>query len=227
MELAPPADLPRGATVLHLAGVTRGTDEALSQNVTTVPTLLKACTGIAARRLLFVSTAAVYAPGPLPSAEADPPAPVSPYGASKARAEVLLRLQDSVATTILRLGNVAGADALLGPRPAGEQVVLDPVPGRDGGPVRSWIGPRTLAQTLAMLCLRDLPPVLNIAQAPPLPMADLLWAAGVPWRYGPPNLSVVPVAAMDVSHLQSIVDQPPADPATLAAQAAWARGVLA
>jgi nucleoside-diphosphate-sugar epimerase len=227
VSIRPAPALPYGAIVLHLAGVTRGTADQLGQNAAAVPHLLDTCRRIAARKLIFISTAAVYAPGPTPSGEDDRIAPANAYGHSKAQAEALLQAQSDVPVTVLRLGNVAGADALLGPRPPGAGIVLDPVPGHAGGPVRSWIGARTLAQALADLSLRDLPPILNIASAPPLGMAPLLDASGLDWSYGPPNPLVVPMAALDVSLLQSILPLPPADGKLLAAEAAWARGVLA
>lgn len=226
MTAPPPAGLPRGAVVLHLAGATpHGRDPDLRRNPDLVPPLLRMCRDTGARRLLFLSSAAVYPPGAL-WPETAPPDPPGAYGRSKAEAEALAAAQTHTPVTILRVGNIAGADALLGPRPAGE-IVLDPVPGRPGGPLRSWIGARVLAQALAALCRRDgLPPVLNLAQAPPLPMAALLEAAGLPWRYGATPAAVL-VATQDVSLLQSILPLPPADPARLAAEAAWARGVLA
>lgn len=221
----PPTGLPQGALVLHLAGATRGAERDVQANVDLVPPLLRMCRRIGARRLVFLSSAAVYSPGAL-LAETAAPDPPNAYGGSKAQAEALVRAQSHTPVTILRPGNIAGADALLGPRTAGE-IVLDPVPGRPGGPLRSWIGARVLAQALAALCRRDdLPPVLNLAQDPPLPMADLLEAAGLPWRYGE-TPAAVPVATQDLDLLRSLLPLPPADPARLAAEAAWARGVLA
>ena len=220
-----PEGLPSGAVVLHLAGVTPPCcDPAMRHNAALVPPLLRMCHETGARRLLFMSSAAVYPPGG-PWAEAAVLSPPGAYGRSKAQAEALVRAQSHIPVTILRPGNIAGADALLGPRGPGE-ILLDRVPGQKGGPLRSWIGARLLARTLAALCLRDLPPVLNLAQGPPLPMADLLRAAGLPWRLGPAP-AAIPVATLDVTLLQTILPLPPADPARLAAEAAWARGVLA
>ncbi len=220
----PPKGLPRGAVVLHLAGATRGTEAELEANVDLVAPLLDLCRQVAARRLLYLSSAAVYPAGAL-LPESTVPAPPNAYGRSKARAEALLPARGETPVTILRPGNVAGADALLGPRMSSE-IILDPVPGQPGGPLRSWIGPRALAQVLAVLCRRDLPPVLNLAQSPPLPMADLLDASGLPWRYGT-RPAAVPVATQDGALLQGLVPLPPATPEQLAAEAAWARGVLA
>lgn len=228
----PVPDLPRGGVVLHLAGVLSGPEDALRRNAAMVAPLVAACRASGARRLLAVSSAAVYGAG-LPGAdEDDAPAPVSAYGRAKAEMESLALaapgLAPNLAATVLRIGNVAGADALLGPRPAGQEIVLDAVQGRDDGPLRSWIGPRSLARVLAALCrLPALPPVLNIACDPPLAMADLLGASGLPWRQGPLNPATIPVATLSTRRLAALVDLPPADATTLAAEAAWARGVLA
>ncbi len=220
-----PKGLPRGAVVLHLAGATpHGRHRAMLRNVALVPPLLRMCRETGARRLLFMSSAAVYPPGG-PWDEAAALAPSNPYGRSKAEAEALIRAQSHTPVTILRPGNIAGADALLGPR-APEEILLDPVPGQLGGPLRSWIGARMLAHALAALCQRDLPPVLNLVQSPPLRMGELLQASGLPWRYGA-TPAAVPVATQDTALLQTILPLPRASPARLAAEAAWARGVLA
>jgi len=64
------------------------------------------------RRFVFASSAAVYGPEPmLPSDEADPVNPASPYAAQKAGAELLLRAYRSVwglETVALRFFNVFG-----------------------------------------------------------------------------------------------------------------------
>ncbi len=224
----PVPDLPRGGVVLHLAGVLAGPEDALRRNAAMVAPLVAACRASGARRLLAVSSAAVYGAGRPEADEDDAPAPVSAYGRAKAEMESLVLSAPSLAATVLRIGNVAGADALLGPRPAGQEIVLDAVQGRNGGPLRSWIGARSLARVLAALCrLPALPPVLNIACDPPMPMADLLNASGLPWRQGPVNPATIPVATLSTRRLAALVDLPPADSATLSAEAAWARGVLA
>ena len=219
-----PDGLPQGATVLHLAGVTRGNPANLQVNVDLVAPLLHMCRKIGARRLIFMSSAAVYRPGAL-ARESDPLAPPGPYGMSKAQAESLIRAQADVPFTILRPGNIAGADALLGPRGVGE-ITLDPVPGQPRGPLRSWIGARLLTDILGALCVRmELPPILNLAQPGPLPMADLLDAGGLPWQFGP-TPAPVPVATQDTAQLQLLLPVPPANAANLAKEAAWAREVL-
>jgi hypothetical protein len=89
-----------------------------------------------------------------------------------------------------------------GARP-GATVVLDPVP---GGPMRSWIGPVTLAHALAALCrMAVLPPVLNLAQPGPLRMAALLESAGIDWRYGLPNPATARRATLDTGRASALL----------------------
>jgi nucleoside-diphosphate-sugar epimerase len=224
MLSGPLPDWPPGAIVLHLAGAVRGDEQSLAANAALVAPLVQACRRNRVRGLFFASTAAVYAPGPAAAREDTPPAPASPYGRAKLAAEAALAAADpGCPVTVLRLANVVGADALLGPRPAGQPITLDPVPGQGGGPLRSWIGPMTLAQVLAdlaraMAAGRPLPPVLNLAAAPPLPMADLLDASGLDWAYGPPNPNVVPGATLDSTRLQALVPLPSATAAGLIAE---------
>ncbi|VDC23531.1 NAD-dependent epimerase/dehydratase family protein [Pseudogemmobacter humi] len=215
----PAPSWPPGAVLLHLAGSTGRTDPAL--NTALVPPLLAACRANAVRHLLFASTAAVYAPGARPARETDPAAPANAYGRAKAEAESLLA-EAAPGLTVLRIGNVAGADALLGPRPDEGAIRLDPVPGSETGPLRSWIGPVSLARCLAALILRadDLPAVLNVAAAPPLGMADLLRASDRAWSWGPVNPAVVPAAVLDTTRLNAIAPPPPASPGGIMAELA-------
>ena len=81
--------------------------------------------------------------------ETMPADPVSEYGRAKRDAEQALAkglAGSGVGLTCLRIGNIAGADALLGGQAASgaAQVVLDPVAGQPMGPERSYIGPLTL-----------------------------------------------------------------------------------
>lgn len=211
-------DWPRDAVVLHLAGVIGGSKAQLGCNAAMIAPLLRACQSNGAAAVLFASTAAVYPPGPQPLRESDAPAPPNGYGAAKLAAEQALAAAD-LPVTRLRIGNVAGADALLSPRASG-QVTLDPVPGRAGGPLRSWIGPLSLAGALACLCRQAvaLPPVLHLVQSPALAMADLLQASGRDWRYGPENPQVVPSVVLDDSLLRVFCPLPPASPAALIAE---------
>ncbi|HEY5411564.1 MAG TPA: UDP-glucose 4-epimerase GalE [Caulobacteraceae bacterium] len=77
--------------------------------------LIEACVEVGVGPFVFSSTAAVYgAPEHAPVAEADPTAPISPYGASKLMTERMLfdtaRAHPSFRPVALRYFNVAGAD---------------------------------------------------------------------------------------------------------------------
>lgn len=251
--LADPApEWPAGAVVVHLAGVTGGGEAALARNSAMVVPLLAACRHNRAAAILFASSAAVYAPSAGGAAEHDPPAPPGAYGRAKLAAERALVAGLPAGGMVLvrmRIGNVVGADALVGGAGTGGPVTLDPVPGRAGGPVRSWIGPATLARVLerlAELAAAEaeaetvaaaeavasaarrgpgaLPGIVNVASDPPLAMADLLDAAGIPWVPGPPNPSVIPAATLSLARLRGLCDLPPASAASLVAELALARG---
>ena len=210
----PPPVLPEGMIVLHLAGRTRGTPDDLAQNAAVTAAV---CGAVRGGHVFVMSTAAVYAPGPDAIDEGVLPAPVSAYGVSKLAAErvateVLARR--GAGLTILRLANLAGADALLG---GVGPVVLDPVAGQAGGPVRSYIGPRVLAQVLAALMQRPVAGVINVAQQPPVAMADLLEARGQVWRFGTLRAGVVARVVLDTERLAGLTDVPLTSAAALVA----------
>lgn len=108
----------RPEVVMHLAAqvdVRRSiVDPALDAqiNVAGTVSVLEAAREIGARRVLMASTAAVYGdPQEIPTPEAAPIAPLSPYGTSKAAAEWYLaqyqRLH-GISTLALRMANVYG-----------------------------------------------------------------------------------------------------------------------
>ena len=212
----PPVALPEGLIILHLAGRTVGNAQELDENRRTAAALCQAAT---AAHVFLMSSAAVYAPGPAPLTEADEPAPSIPYGRAKLAAE---RAAAGLGVTILRLANLAGADALLGNVRPGCPVVLDPIAGQAGGPERSYIGPRVLTTVLLALVARvaagqTLPPVLNLAQPGVIAMADLLEARGQPWSFGPPRVGAVARVVLATGLLQSLISLPEATPAGLVA----------
>lgn len=219
----PPPHLPRGAVILNLAGSTSRDPARLAEHAP-IAARLAALAGAVSAALLHASSAAVYGPGTAPHDEDDPPAPPSDYGRAKRQAELALR----GAATCLRIGNIAGADAILGSGPG--HLTLDPVPGTDAGPVRSYIGPLVLAQVLARVAElaakgAALPPVLNIAQAPPVGMADLLRAAGRDWSFGPETPRVLPRVELATDRLQALLPGlRPATPGGLVAELALLNG---
>ncbi len=216
-----------GAVFLHLAGKTSGTEAALAENRQSAEAVARAAARCKAAHVFLVSTAAVYRPSPDPIDETVLPDPVSPYGRAKRAAE--LAMQGPFGLTVLRLGNLAGADVLL-ERARQGRVTLDPIAGQPGGPERSYIGPRVLAAALEGLILRvdagqTLPPVVNLAQHPPVAMADLLQAAGADWGFGAPRAEAVPRVALDVSLLSALVPLPPASAEGLMADLSSLDGV--
>ncbi len=232
--LEDPATLARAAegvdTILCLAGVTPGHGGDLDDNARLAEASIRAAqasTRVSDRktRVLLASSAAVYGnqPGTLP--EEAPLHPATPYGAAKAEMEAqALRLgaEAGVAVTALRIGNIAGLDAILGGWRPGFQ--LDRF--ADGTtPRRSYIGVQMLAQVLAALVQRpDLPNVLNLAQPGPVAMGDLLRAAGLEFSLRPAPDSAIPEVALEVTRLAGLlppdVPLPAADPAQLVAE--WA-----
>lgn len=225
IEAGPVPRWPEGAIILHLAAAVRAPADQMGRNLVIARNLAKAAAKNRARLILAASTAAVYAPTSDPATEETPPAPLSAYGQSKVEAETVLRAEcqtSGIPVSVLRIANLVGADALIGARRATDPpVLLDPVPGQPRGPLRSWIGPVSLARAIEALCrigAGERPPVLNLTQGPPLAMADLLDAAGLSWSFGPPNPRVVPAAVMDGTRLAALCPLPPATAGGLIAE---------
>lgn len=204
-----------GGIVLHLAGG-RADPEA---EVPLALAVLQAAQAQGARHVFLASSAAVY-PAGTDLDEDTAPAPASSYGAGKrAMEEAALDWQarHGGGLTILRIGNVAGADALLGADLGAGQsapLTLDPVEGSTLGPVRSYIGPAMLAAVLARLAAlaaarTALPRLLNVAAPRPVAMGALLDAAGIAWTFGRPNPAVRPQVVLNTNRLQALVRLPP------------------
>ncbi|GHG97810.1 epimerase [Pseudodonghicola xiamenensis] len=217
------------AAVLGLAGVTptrRRSGDDMADNIGL---------GLAAVRLgaalgapvLLASSAAVYGVGHrmVHGAQAGlltetlPPHPVTDYG--RAKAEMEARAADlgaalGVAVCALRIGNIAGADAILGGWRPG--FTLDRF--ADGHtPRRSYIGPVTLARVLERLCLiPDLPGLLNIAAPGVVEMGALLDAAGLAWVPRPAPDGAIAQVALDVTGLCDLLPLVPATAASLVAE---------
>lgn len=213
----PVPDLPKAAVLLDLSGAVRG-DFSLN------PRLARRTADVTRQlggRLLYVSTASVYPGGPEDMAEDRSPAPASDYGRSKVAAEAEVFATDPTAR-VLRLGNIAGADALLSQRNLVPSVVLDPVSAGPRGPIRSYIGPHMLARVLAEICTlaasdSDLPAILNVAQPGEVAMADLLGAAGMDWVFGPFRAGVIERAVLSTLVLERLVPVAPATAASVVA----------
>ena len=215
-------DLPDGAVLLHLAAALPGRQSDLSANAAMIAPVLAACQRHQIAHLFFASTAAVYDGAPEAAAEDMAPAPQSAYGRAKFAAETVLRRDaGSQPYTILRIGNVLGADALLGDRGAAAgPIALDHIDGATTGPLRSRIAPLALARNfgrlIKMVGHAPLPEVLNLAQDPPIGMAELLLAAGREWQWSG-RAAALPRATLNLRRLHGLLAQDPVTAADLIA----------
>ena len=201
--------------VLGLAGIVPGKgDLGLNTDLACAAVRLGAALG--ARQVFVTSSAAVYGGGAGTFAETAPLAPQSPYGQAKAAMEdaaLALGARLSVPVCALRIGNVAGADALLGA--GGQARVLDRF--ADGqGPRRSYIGPAAFARVLAGLVGQGglpavLPAVLNVALDGPVAMADLCAQAGLAVTWRPAPATALACVVQDVRRLSGLVPVAHAD----------------
>lgn len=221
--------------VLCLAGSIPGRSADLQDNSRLACAAVQAAaraaelSGGAAARVLLTSSAAVYGNQPGLLSEDSPLTPANAYGAAKVEMERRARdlgQQLGVPVTALRIGNIAGLDAILGGWQPG--FCLDQF--ADGrSPRRSYIGPQTLARILAALVAAPaLPAALNLAQPGPLEMAALLRAADLPFAWRPAPPAAIAEVELDLRRLQQLLPTaapnapllPPADAPQMLAE--WA-----
>lgn len=214
---APPA-LPAGLSgIVVLAGVTSGDAAALALNTSLAEAALALARSHGITRVLLASSQAVYGAHPGPAQENSLCAPLSAYGAAKLAMEQALAGAPEV--TALRIGNYAGSGALFRAARQGP-VVLDQF--SDGrSPLRSYIGPLSLARVLAALLAAPgpLPPVLNVALPGGVEMAALLEAAALPFTFNPAPATALAEAVMDVTQLEGVLPLPLATASGLVAEA--------
>lgn len=213
-------------TILHLAGATpsRGADlsrqDFVEANCNLTLAVLDAAKARSASRVLIISSASVYGRPRNPERPVSEDCPLSwltDYAYSKICMESEVRKwveanRAGPEVCILRVGNIAGADQLLQNAQmstATSPLLLDKFEsGR--GPLRSYIGPLTLARTLLNLCEHDgpLPDCMNVAESPPLYMEDLLQAIGrkmqVFWKFKPAPVNAVASIELDVGRLAQV-----------------------
>lgn len=207
--------------VFCFAGATHGASAPMTHNIEVAKRTLDAAQG--ARVFLF-SSAAVYGALEGPRPEDGPTAANSDYGAAKLGMEEMAARHPNP-STCLRLGNVAGADAILGGWMQGFR--LDQF--ADGRtPRRSYIGPTKLAQVLARLSeIDDLPPVLNVAAPGTVAMGDLLDAAGLGWSEKPATERTIAKVELNTGLLERMI---PFDTPNCTAEgivADWKNGTVA
>ncbi|MGJ8598174.1 NAD-dependent epimerase/dehydratase family protein [Sulfitobacter sp.] len=178
-----------------LSGIVPKPGADLTLNTALGSACVTAAAGMGIPHVLLASTSAVYGiHSNSPFSEDDPLDPVNDYGRSKREMEAACQTQAAaagVALCCLRIGNVAGADALLGNGAAlapGARLQLETFKDR-GTPVRSYIGPQSLAHViLSLIQKRDrLPVVLNIAAPRPVSMRALAEAADIAYDLCPAN----------------------------------------
>ncbi|WP_106165429.1 NAD-dependent epimerase/dehydratase family protein [Tritonibacter scottomollicae] len=210
--------------ILCLAGSVPGRGGDLQDNIRLAKAAVQA--GAAAGvRVVLVSSAAVYGAGRGPLTEETPLTPANPYGLAKTEMETgacTLATELGVEVAVLRIGNIAGFDAILGGWRPGFR--LDRF--TDGRtPRRSYIGVLTLADVIAaVLAAPALPRVLNIAQPGLIEMGALLQAAGRDFATVPAPQSAIAEVALDLSRLSGFLapwmSLPGADPARMVAEMA-------
>lgn len=182
--------------MIVLLGAVPGGKSELSYNKLLAEICLQSAHSAGIERVLIASSSAIYGGGTgSPFSENDTPKPNNSYGAAKLEMEEACKkwLDTELNLTCLRIGNVAGADALLSSiidKYYTRKLEIDRFP--DGhGPFRSYIGPGTLARVLITLATfkSKLPFLLNIATPEPIAMETLVDACNYPyqWKTAPKN----------------------------------------
>lgn len=193
------------STILCLSGVTparAAQGGVMADNARLAQAAIRAGAKSGAR-VLLASSAAVYGNQPGALDETGPLAPMSEYGRAKVEMEqsgAALAAELGVSVCALRIGNIAGIDAILGGWRPGFR--LDRF--ADGStPHRSYIGPVTLARVLYDLRQRDdLPAALNIAAPGAVEMGALLDAAKLAWTPQPAPETAIARVELDITQLQ-------------------------
>lgn len=212
--LEPPVSTPADL-VISLAGVVPGKGE-LSLNIDLGLAAVKSAIALKAQHVMLASSAAVYGASTKPLSEEDAARPLSAYGMAKLEMEykaLELAASHGLQATMLRIGNVAGADALLSQQ--GISRNLDRF-SSGYGPVRSYIGPQGLSSVLTslMCCAHSgifLPERLNVALRGGVAMADLCKAADLEMTWQPAPETAVETVVLDVARLADLVSVADAD----------------
>lgn len=176
-------------TMFVFAGVTPAPDADLEDNVEIARACLDGALAAEIPKVLLASSSAVYGPG-AGLEETSKTNPVNTYGKSKLEMEEICPFwrNSGVNVTCLRIGNVAGADMLLlnALKASAETPLLLDRFANGQGPIRSYIGPETLAhvlETLARTPNEKLPHALNIGAPNPVTMEALVQAENMPWQF--------------------------------------------
>ncbi|MDU8929431.1 NAD-dependent epimerase/dehydratase family protein [Alisedimentitalea sp. MJ-SS2] len=208
-----PQELPAISAVVALWGVTPGEGRDLAKNSPLARAAIDLATTLGADRVLHCSTAAVYTPASGALKESDAGVAPNPYGAAKLDMENTIvehnrHRPGAPANTVLRIGNVSGADSLFAAMTSTpNRVTLDRF-ATGHGPMRSYISPVSLARVIEALVtcpLDQLPAVLNVATPNPVAMEAIARACGrdVTWKPAPD--SAAPMVWLDTTELDRII----------------------
>jgi UDP-glucose 4-epimerase len=204
----------RPEVVFHLAAqidVRRSVSDPSTDahvNVGGTASVLTAALGAGVRRVVLASTAGVYGdPLQIPTPEAAPLAPLSPYGASKAAAESYLALfgrLHGLSTVSLRMSNVYG------PRqsPHGEAGVVAIFCGAardgsavtvygDGGQTRDFVFVGDVVRAFAAAGASDVTGALNVCTGRETSLRDLVQTLELDAREGPERLGEIRRSCLD------------------------------
>lgn len=206
------------AAILCLAGVVPGSGGQPGDNRRLAEAAIRA--GAASGAAVFLaSSAAVYGNRAGVLDEATPLAPVNDYGRAKADMEArgaALGAELGVPVCALRIGNIAGVDAILGGWRPG--FTLDRFKNRRT-PRRSYIGVATLAAVLGELMgargARGVPDTLNIASPGMIEMGALLDAAGLAWEPRAAREGAIAEVCLSTAALTRIIPLPETSADTL------------
>lgn len=208
------ADAMKGRDVVFaLAGVTPASGGSMNINSALANQTLAAAEQAGIRHVFFVSSAAVYGVSDVAHREEEALTPVSDYGVSKQRMEEdILQAQSPVRSVILRIGNIVGADQLIGGATKGTTIGLDQFAG-GGFPERSYMGPITLTSILTQLFDRALagdvlPEVLNISAPGTVSMDALVQAGGFSFQSRPAPERAIPRVVLDTKRIEGLVAMP-------------------
>ena len=206
----PVESLPQCNAVLALWGTVSGSAEKLANNMSLAQEAHCVAIALGADRVMHASSIAVYAPQDDAISEDTIANPRNDYGASKHAMEQAVA--DLLPKAIcLRIGNVVGADSLFASLTKTTRPRLDRFP--DGrGPVRSYLRTETLAASVTAIATSDiktLPSVVNVAEANPIDMADILRAAGRDFDWNPAPDGAIPCMQMDVTRLAGVLGYAP------------------
>jgi nucleoside-diphosphate-sugar epimerase len=200
--------LPAADVVLAFWGVTRGDRTALAANTALAEAAGDLASRLGARQVIHCSSAAVYPPCAAPLPETAAGCSPSAYGQAKLDMEAAIAAMPGDAVqTVLRIGNVAGADALFRNLWPGGSVTLDAF--RSGsGPTRSYIAPHDLATVVEALIREPFAGAVNVAAPQPTAMHAIAEATGtsVVWRQAPD--ASIETVHLDTTRLSAICQLP-------------------